>query len=138
MDEVPYQLDLLGVIERLHDYLIDLEVFSYLYKNEKTTLGKYWWRLMRGGYSIKEYLPLIYSSVDQTFVSLLKELRDFNEMMRFDDDLFTVLEEQVLQFELQSLLDEYQKRFGKSHQFASVFYKNRWLFINQYFGKFYV
>ena len=56
MDEVPYQLNKFGDIKRLHDYLLDLDVFSYLYKNEVTNLGVYWRKLIESeNYSLEEY-----------------------------------------------------------------------------------
>lgn len=60
MDEVPYQLDLLGNLSRLHEYLLDLDVFVYLYKNEETNIGKYWRKLIdSAGYSLKEYIAQV-------------------------------------------------------------------------------
>ena len=57
MDEVPYQLDYLGDVGRLHNYLMNLDVFSYLYKNEILVLGGYWRKLTNSGhYSLEEFL----------------------------------------------------------------------------------
>ena len=57
MDEVPYQLEYLGDVGRLHNYLMNLDVFSYLYKNEILVLGGYWRKLTNSGhYSLEEFL----------------------------------------------------------------------------------
>ena len=60
MEEVPFQLDLLGNLPGLHDYLIDLDVFWHLNSikiGETISLGKYWRKLIyQGGYSILDYI----------------------------------------------------------------------------------
>ena len=60
MDEVPYQYNILMDYPRLHDYLLDLDVFTYIKKSDEIALGKYWRFLIdKGQYSLSEYLPLV-------------------------------------------------------------------------------
>ena len=78
VDEVPYQLDKLGDLTRLHDYLMDLDVFSYLHVVEETTLGGYWHKLMdTGEYSLEEYIDQIDHYEENERMSLYMELSRF-------------------------------------------------------------
>jgi len=81
MDEVPYQYDRLGGAKRLHDYLMDLEVFSYLYKNEETTLGDYWRQLIdREGEDYDCYNGIC--SLEDTLEEYLTEVSQCGETER--------------------------------------------------------
>ena len=76
MDEVPYQLDLLEDFERLHSYLLDLEVFSYLYKKEEIALGGFWRKLVdTGRYKLEDYLD---EADKSKHTATLKELGMFS------------------------------------------------------------
>ena len=125
MDEVPYQLDLVGDLERLHDYLLDLVVFSYLYNNEETTLVKYWGNLMQK-YSLKEYIRFIDIN-DHSTLSTLIELRSiaYNLHLYY---IYVDFEALVLQQEVDLLLCEYKKCFGKEHPYNKEFSKTKDLY----------
>lgn len=58
LHELPHQLYALGDDRRLHDVLLDIDVFEHLYNNDRLALTKYWSRL-QGEYSLEEYLPLV-------------------------------------------------------------------------------
>ena len=53
-DELPYQYYKLGDKESLNTYLVDFEVFDYLYKKDTYELGNYWKFL--SPYSLMQYL----------------------------------------------------------------------------------
>ncbi len=53
-DELPYQYYQLGDKESLNTYLVDFEVFDYLYKKDAYELGNYWKFL--SPYSLMQYL----------------------------------------------------------------------------------
>lgn len=53
-DELPYQYYKLGDKESLNTYLVDFEVFDYLYKKDAYELGNYWKFL--SPYSLMQYL----------------------------------------------------------------------------------
>lgn len=98
MDEVPYQLDLLGDLERLHAYLMDLSVFSYLIKNRPFSLGKYWSQLINYGYSIKEYIPIVEKTQPEKRSSILRLLSVFSRTIVIDKDLGLLFIQQALQY----------------------------------------
>lgn len=77
MDEVPFQYDMLGNIEGLHGYLVDPNVFEYLYKKERITLGGYWQVLKEIGFSVEEYLPLVDSLPKTKHTKILSDLGKF-------------------------------------------------------------
>lgn len=73
LHELPHQLYALGVDRRLHEVLMDIDVFEHLYNNDRLALTKYWTRL-QGEYSLEEYLPLV--GGDRITIQLLA-LSDF-------------------------------------------------------------
>ena len=120
MDEVPYQLDLLGDMPKLHNYLLELDVFSYLYKVEETTLGKYWWHLRRTGFSLSEYTSLINGKDnDLSRISLSRDLRLFNTTMKIEPQLSWFFLTQEIDNNLRHILGEFEKRFGYSYPNSS-------------------
>ena len=61
MDEVPHQLDLLGSMEQLHNYLLDEDVFQYHFRKNIYGLTKWWNRLLldpSGAYHLSDYLSV--------------------------------------------------------------------------------
>lgn len=74
MDEVSYQLDKLGDMKKLHEFLLDLKPFLYLYKIDKVQLIHYWRKLTNAGYSLKEYLPLSEKTKETDRAWILEEL----------------------------------------------------------------
>ena len=98
MDELPYQYDQLGDLEKLHDYLMDLEVFSYLKKNERTNLGRYWQRLKESNYSVEEYLSQVDTLPEDRRAKALSELSAFTRSIVVDPRLSLTFIENALPF----------------------------------------
>ena len=87
-DEVTYQLDKLGDLAGLHDYLLDIEVFSSLQKWSEGILGKYWRRLTdSGSYSVREYFPLVERWKESDRCSLYAQLSSFTATTLVDPAL---------------------------------------------------
>jgi len=60
-DELPYQLYLLGEFDKLHGFLLDFEVFDYIFDKNIHELGLYWRKLIetdKGKYKLSRYLYL--------------------------------------------------------------------------------
>jgi hypothetical protein len=60
-DELPYQFFALGEWGKLYDFLLDFEVFDYLFKKDRYELGKYWAALREADgekYALRNYLSL--------------------------------------------------------------------------------
>ena len=58
-EELPYQYWLMKDYERLHDYILQLDVFEYIYERHAFDLAEYWRKLLkiRGNkYSLSDYL----------------------------------------------------------------------------------
>lgn len=81
MDEVPFQLSILNDLTKLHDYLMDMDVFSHLYKNEITSLDYYWWKLInKGKYSLEEYLADSKQYGERQWTILLNAVSEFADL----------------------------------------------------------
>jgi preprotein translocase subunit SecA/nephrocystin-3 len=57
--EIPFQLFRMQAYERLHDFLLNADVFNVLYDENEYELGDYWRSLTANGYKLSEYLPFI-------------------------------------------------------------------------------
>ena len=77
-NEVPYQYNILDDLPKLHDYLLDMDVFLYLKESEEVELGNYWRKLIDvGGFSLEDYLEEIESIDDTERYSFLISLTTF-------------------------------------------------------------
>lgn len=87
-EEISYQLDILGDLSRLHDYLLDVEVFSTLQKWNEGMLGRYWRRLTESGTcSLREFFPLVERWKESDRFSLLIQLGSFTATTLVDPAL---------------------------------------------------
>jgi preprotein translocase subunit SecA/nephrocystin-3 len=88
MDEVPYQYDMTNDLERLHDYLKDLDVFSYLQRTDVNNLGKYWHKLIEErNCSMDEYMPLVEILPENKRMTTLSRLSAFSRLTVVDPNL---------------------------------------------------
>ena len=58
-EELPYQYWLMKDYEKLHHYILQLDVFEYIYDKHANDLAEYWHKLLkngRGKYSLSDYL----------------------------------------------------------------------------------
>ena len=87
-EEVSYQLDKLDDLAGLHDYLLDIEVFSSLQKWNEGILGRYWRRLTQSGsYSVREFFPLVERWKESDRCSLYAQLSSFTATTLVDPAL---------------------------------------------------
>lgn len=99
MDEIPYQLDIIGDTVRLHEYLVDLDVFEYLQEKERHILGKYWRELISSGqYSLAEYLPIVENVDEARKAEIYATLSSFTRTTVVDSHLSKVFIEKALPF----------------------------------------
>ena len=116
MDEVPYQLSILNDLTKLHDYLMDLDAFSYLYENEETNLDYYWWKLInKGNYSLEEYLAGAEQYGERQWAVLLNEVGSFSKLY---------LGLQKTREYLIKVLDVRRKIAGEKHTDVAIAYNN--------------
>ncbi len=99
MDEVPYQLDKLDDLASLHDFILNLPVFAFLVQidgEEGIDFGRYWRRLTKAGYSLKEYLPRMADESEEYREAALSHLSDTAGRLLGDSALARLLGEQEL------------------------------------------
>ena len=99
MDEIPYQLDKLDDLASLHDFILNLPVFAFLVQTdseEGIDFGRYWRRLTKAGYSLKEYLPRMEDESEEYREAALSHLRDTAGRLLGDSALARLFGEQEL------------------------------------------
>lgn len=112
MEEVPEQLYLLDDLERLHAYLMDLDVFSYLYQTEVINLRIYWQTLIgKGGYSLEEYLAVVNQFDEYKRGSVFSQLNYFMCFLYID------------WAKAYSVVGDSNKLLGKRHDALSAYLK---------------
>lgn len=110
-DEFPYQLYELQNFDRLHNFLLDLDTFDYIYNKNMYELGSYWRALIETNkekYKLKKYADLDISKIlEKDIPKLYKNIGLF--LMDFFSD-FTL----ALIF-LQKAITIYEDLGGKKH-----------------------
>ena len=87
MPEIPHQYNILRSLPSLHNYLMNLDVFAFLYKVDEVSLGKYWYNLKRKGYSLEGYILLINSYPEEKRALILSNLSNFTRLSVVDPAL---------------------------------------------------
>ena len=119
-DEIPYQYFLMDDCVMLHEFMLNLNHFSYLYNKDKLELCKYWQKLSadeQNEYSPKEYTELI-----EQLDSLDLKAMFYNYLGYFSNSYFVDLE---LSLECYSkALDIQIQLFGELHPDTATSYNN--------------
>ena len=106
MDELPYQYNKLDDYSNLHDFLLNLDILTYLYDGDESELGKYWKRLIeKGKYSLKDYLAEIERVEDDRRAFLLSVLSSFTRNTVVDPALSLLFIKEAL-----SIVNDEEKR----------------------------
>ena len=88
-DELPYQLFMMNDWDKLYDFLIDLNVFNYIYKKDVYEAGGYW-RFLRDTdsdrYSMEKYFEITAKDKDSLYL-FYKNVYDFLQIIFSDKPL---------------------------------------------------
>ena len=90
-DELPYQFHQLQDFDKLHNFLLDFDVFDYIYEKDKYELGIYWKTLIETNkekYRLRKYLELkAYDVVETKLARLYYNIGFFVFSLFYDSSL---------------------------------------------------